>query len=175
MFPPGTGCGDAHVRAVPGHTEVYRRRHTLTCCPRAVCTPTLELSQAFAVPSTGHTASWGLTFTVLLHCSQDSDLPTLISSVHRSRHLVMPEHQSRCEFQRGGVEIGLGATGEELRGENRAARATEAQPEDSLPCHPPSVSAQQLWMPPPPAALAGSQGGQRRREVARPAVPWGSM
>uniref|UniRef100_A0A8C9M895 Sterile alpha motif domain containing 11 n=1 Tax=Panthera tigris altaica TaxID=74533 RepID=A0A8C9M895_PANTA len=42
-------------------------------------------------------------------CSQDSDLPTLISSVHRSRHLVMPEHQSRCEFQRGGVEIGLGA------------------------------------------------------------------
>ncbi|XP_077930084.1 sterile alpha motif domain-containing protein 11 isoform X3 [Halichoerus grypus] len=43
-------------------------------------------------------------------CSQDSDLPTLISSVHRSRHLVMPEHQSRCEFQRGGVEIGLGAS-----------------------------------------------------------------
>ncbi|XP_061041197.1 sterile alpha motif domain-containing protein 11 isoform X3 [Eubalaena glacialis] len=42
-------------------------------------------------------------------CSQDGDLPTLISSVHRSRHLVMPEHQSRCEFQRGGVEVGLGA------------------------------------------------------------------
>ncbi|KAM8956275.1 sterile alpha motif domain-containing protein 11 isoform 2-T2 [Lycaon pictus] len=47
-------------------------------------------------------------------CSQDSDLPTLISSVHRSRHLVMPEHQSRCEFQRGGVEIGLGAAGDLL-------------------------------------------------------------
>ncbi|XP_026911096.2 sterile alpha motif domain-containing protein 11 isoform X3 [Acinonyx jubatus] len=47
-------------------------------------------------------------------CSQDSDLPTLISSVHRSRHLVMPEHQSRCEFQRGGVEIGLGAEGDLL-------------------------------------------------------------
>ncbi|XP_027475544.1 sterile alpha motif domain-containing protein 11 isoform X3 [Zalophus californianus] len=47
-------------------------------------------------------------------CSQDSDLPTLISSVHRSRHLVMPEHQSRCEFQRGGVEIGLGASGDLL-------------------------------------------------------------
>ncbi|VFV29654.1 Hypothetical predicted protein [Lynx pardinus] len=46
--------------------------------------------------------------------SQDSDLPTLISSVHRSRHLVMPEHQSRCEFQRGGVEIGLGAAGDLL-------------------------------------------------------------
>lgn len=47
-------------------------------------------------------------------CSQDSDLPTLISSVHRSRHLVMPEHQSRCDFQRGGVEIGLGASGDLL-------------------------------------------------------------
>uniref|UniRef100_A0A452GB40 Sterile alpha motif domain containing 11 n=1 Tax=Capra hircus TaxID=9925 RepID=A0A452GB40_CAPHI len=46
--------------------------------------------------------------------SQDSDLPTLISSVHRSRHLVMPEHQSRCEFQRGSVEIGLGAAGDLL-------------------------------------------------------------
>uniref|UniRef100_A0A2K6EJM9 Sterile alpha motif domain containing 11 n=1 Tax=Propithecus coquereli TaxID=379532 RepID=A0A2K6EJM9_PROCO len=47
-------------------------------------------------------------------CSQDSSLPTLISSVHRSRHLVMPEHQSRCEFQRGSVEIGLGPTGDLL-------------------------------------------------------------
>ncbi|XP_044769770.1 sterile alpha motif domain-containing protein 11 isoform X1 [Neomonachus schauinslandi] len=47
-------------------------------------------------------------------CSQDSDLPTLISSVHRSRHLVMPEHQGRCEFQGGGVEIGLGASGDLL-------------------------------------------------------------
>ncbi|OWK08617.1 hypothetical protein Celaphus_00011085 [Cervus elaphus hippelaphus] len=56
----------------------------------------------------------GLTFPVLLRCSQDSDLPTLISSVHRSRHLVMPEHQSRCEFQRGSVEIGLGAAGDLL-------------------------------------------------------------
>uniref|UniRef100_A0A2K6D213 Sterile alpha motif domain containing 11 n=1 Tax=Macaca nemestrina TaxID=9545 RepID=A0A2K6D213_MACNE len=41
-------------------------------------------------------------------CSQDGNLPTLISSIHRSRHLVMPEHQSRCEFQRGSLEIGLG-------------------------------------------------------------------
>ncbi|XP_045714776.1 sterile alpha motif domain-containing protein 11 isoform X2 [Phyllostomus hastatus] len=47
-------------------------------------------------------------------CSQDSDLPTLISSLHRSSHLVMPEHQSRCEFQGGGVEIGLGSTGDVL-------------------------------------------------------------
>ncbi|KAB1269152.1 Sterile alpha motif domain-containing protein 11 [Camelus dromedarius] len=50
----------------------------------------------------------------LLRYSQDSDLPTLISSVHRSRHLVMPEHQSRCEFQRGSVEIGLGSAGDLL-------------------------------------------------------------
>ncbi|XP_016000030.1 sterile alpha motif domain-containing protein 11 isoform X3 [Rousettus aegyptiacus] len=41
-------------------------------------------------------------------CSQDSGLPALISSLHRS-HLVMPEPQSRCEFQRGSVELGLGA------------------------------------------------------------------
>ncbi|KAM6217862.1 sterile alpha motif domain-containing protein 11 [Rhynchocyon petersi] len=47
-------------------------------------------------------------------CSQDSDLSTLISSVHRSRHLVMPEPQSRCEFQRGGAELGLGAAGDLL-------------------------------------------------------------
>uniref|UniRef100_A0A8C9AWX3 Sterile alpha motif domain containing 11 n=1 Tax=Phocoena sinus TaxID=42100 RepID=A0A8C9AWX3_PHOSS len=47
-------------------------------------------------------------------CSQDSDLPTLIPSLRRSRHLVMPEHQSRCEFQRGGVEVGLGAAGDLL-------------------------------------------------------------
>uniref|UniRef100_A0A2K5RUT1 Sterile alpha motif domain containing 11 n=1 Tax=Cebus imitator TaxID=2715852 RepID=A0A2K5RUT1_CEBIM len=36
------------------------------------------------------------------------------SSVHRSRRLVMPEHQSRCEFQRGSLEIGLGPTGDLL-------------------------------------------------------------
>uniref|UniRef100_A0A8C6QTG9 Uncharacterized protein n=1 Tax=Nannospalax galili TaxID=1026970 RepID=A0A8C6QTG9_NANGA len=45
--------------------------------------------------------------------SQDNNLPTLISSLHRSRHLVMPEHPSHCDFQRGNVEIGLGPTGEE--------------------------------------------------------------
>ncbi|KAM5248765.1 sterile alpha motif domain-containing protein 11 [Ctenodactylus gundi] len=47
-------------------------------------------------------------------CSQDSNLPALISSVRRSHHLVMPEHQSRCEFQRGSVDIGLGPTGDLL-------------------------------------------------------------
>ncbi|XP_075405608.1 sterile alpha motif domain-containing protein 11 isoform X2 [Tenrec ecaudatus] len=52
--------------------------------------------------------------SLLLCRSQDSDLSTLISSVHRSRHLVMPEPQSRCEFQRGGAELGLGAAGDRL-------------------------------------------------------------
>ncbi|KAL4683380.1 hypothetical protein H8959_021074 [Pygathrix nigripes] len=47
-------------------------------------------------------------------CSRDGNLPTLISSIHRSRHLVMPEHQSRCEFQRGSLEIGLGPAGDLL-------------------------------------------------------------
>ncbi|XP_077883386.1 sterile alpha motif domain-containing protein 11 isoform X9 [Ictidomys tridecemlineatus] len=58
-------------------------------------------------------------------CSQDSDLPTLISSVHRSRHLVMPEHQSRCEFQRGSVEVGLGPTETLLLPELRPSMAPE--------------------------------------------------
>ncbi|XP_038965041.1 sterile alpha motif domain-containing protein 11 isoform X2 [Rattus norvegicus] len=47
-------------------------------------------------------------------CSQDNDLPTLISSVHRSRCLVMPEHPRHCDFQRGNVEIGLGPGGDLL-------------------------------------------------------------
>lgn len=140
-FPLGPALGMPTCVLSQTHTEVCRRHCTFTDCPLALCMPTLELFQALAVPRAGCMAFWDLTFIVLLRCSQDSDLPTLISSVHRSRHLVMPEHQSRCEFQRGGVEIGLGAAGEELGGENRAARATAAQPEDNLPCHPSSVSA----------------------------------
>ncbi|XP_076422058.1 sterile alpha motif domain-containing protein 11 isoform X7 [Peromyscus maniculatus bairdii] len=35
-------------------------------------------------------------------------------SVHRSHHLVMPEHPSHCDFQRGNVEIGLGPAGDLL-------------------------------------------------------------
>lgn len=56
-----------------------------------------------------------IAWSVLLFCSQDSDLPTLISSVHQSHHLVMPEHPSHCDFQRGNVEIGLGPAGEESK------------------------------------------------------------
>ncbi|XP_012975444.1 sterile alpha motif domain-containing protein 11 isoform X2 [Mesocricetus auratus] len=35
-------------------------------------------------------------------------------SVHRSHHLVMPEHPSHCDFQRGNVDIGLGPAGDLL-------------------------------------------------------------
>ncbi|XP_029395316.1 sterile alpha motif domain-containing protein 11 isoform X4 [Mus pahari] len=47
-------------------------------------------------------------------CSHDNNLPTLISSVHRSRCLIMPEHPRHCDFQRGNVEIGLGSGGDLL-------------------------------------------------------------
>uniref|UniRef100_G1PAJ8 Sterile alpha motif domain containing 11 n=1 Tax=Myotis lucifugus TaxID=59463 RepID=G1PAJ8_MYOLU len=47
-------------------------------------------------------------------CSQESDLPTLLSSLHRGSHLVMPEHQSRCDFQSSSVELGLGGPGDLL-------------------------------------------------------------
>lgn len=129
---------------------------TLPDCSLALHGHVLELSQARVGPAAGPAASWGLTFAVLLPRSQDSDLPALLSSVHRSRHLVMPEHQSRCEFQRAGVELGLGATGEERGAEATAAWAAVAEPKDSLPCR-----------PPPPAALANSQGGR-----LSPGAPW---
>lgn len=112
------------------------------------------------------------TLPCLAFCSQDSDLPTLISSLHRSGHLVMPEPQNRCEFQRSGVEIGLGGAGEEPGGQGAklglpGARKELPGPQQlslraSLAATLP-LSAQWLWKPPPPAALAGSQGGQRRR------------
>lgn len=41
----------------------------------------------------------------------------------------MPEHQSRCEFQRGSLEIGLGPAGEEHRGPEGGVGAVG--PEDS--------------------------------------------
>ncbi|XP_019349394.1 sterile alpha motif domain-containing protein 11 isoform X2 [Alligator mississippiensis] len=44
--------------------------------------------------------------------SRDSDLSTIISNLHQSRQLVMPETQSRCEFKRTSIDVGLGAAGE---------------------------------------------------------------
>lgn len=93
--------------------------------------------------------TWQAHLPVFLPRSQDSDLPTLLSSLHRSRHLVMPEqqhHRSRCEFQRGGVEIGLGASG-------KLELGSVALPLPSGPLQP-------LWMPPATPSLLGRQPGR---------------
>ncbi|KFV72306.1 Sterile alpha motif domain-containing protein 11, partial [Dryobates pubescens] len=51
-------------------------------------------------------------------CSRDNDLSTIISNLHQSRQLVMPETQSRCEFKRSSVDVGLGAA-DEILGKRR--------------------------------------------------------
>ncbi|NXB56477.1 SAM11 protein, partial [Struthidea cinerea] len=51
-------------------------------------------------------------------CSRDSDLSTIISSLHQSRQLVMPETQSRCEFKRNTLDVGLAAA-DEILGKRR--------------------------------------------------------
>ncbi|XP_055561899.1 sterile alpha motif domain-containing protein 11 isoform X3 [Falco cherrug] len=51
-------------------------------------------------------------------CSRDNDLSTIISNLHQSRQLVMPETQSRCEFKRNSIDIGLGAA-DEILGKRR--------------------------------------------------------
>ncbi|NXB12301.1 SAM11 protein, partial [Cnemophilus loriae] len=51
-------------------------------------------------------------------CSRDSDLSTIISNLHQSRQLVMPETQSRCEFKRNTLDVGLAAA-DEILGKRR--------------------------------------------------------
>ncbi|XP_061868831.1 sterile alpha motif domain-containing protein 11 isoform X2 [Colius striatus] len=51
-------------------------------------------------------------------CSRDNDLSTIISNLHQSRQLVMPETQSRCEFKRNSIDLGLGAA-DEILGKRR--------------------------------------------------------
>ncbi|NXK90867.1 SAM11 protein, partial [Formicarius rufipectus] len=51
-------------------------------------------------------------------CSRENDLSTIISNLHQSRQLVMPETQSRCEFKRNSIEVGLGAA-DEILGKRR--------------------------------------------------------
>ncbi|NWT93778.1 SAM11 protein, partial [Urocynchramus pylzowi] len=51
-------------------------------------------------------------------CSRDSDLSTIISNLHQSRQLVMPESQSRCEFKRNPLDVGLAAA-DEILGKRR--------------------------------------------------------
>ncbi|XP_066493065.1 sterile alpha motif domain-containing protein 11 [Tiliqua scincoides] len=52
-------------------------------------------------------------------CSRDNDLTSFISNLHQSRQLVMPETQSRCEFKRSSLDVGLGAA-DEVLGKRRA-------------------------------------------------------
>ncbi|XP_033084727.1 sterile alpha motif domain-containing protein 11 isoform X2 [Trachypithecus francoisi] len=80
-------------------------------------------------------------------CSQDGNLPTLISSIHRSRRLVMPEHQSRCEFQRGSLEIGLGPAGDLLgKRLGRSPHSSDCSSEKRARSESPQVEA--LLLPP---------------------------
>ncbi|XP_060614973.2 sterile alpha motif domain-containing protein 11 isoform X4 [Anolis sagrei] len=51
--------------------------------------------------------------------SRDNELTSFISNLHQSRQLVMPETQSRCEFKRSSLDIGLGAA-DEVLGKRRA-------------------------------------------------------
>ncbi|XP_064028082.1 sterile alpha motif domain-containing protein 11 isoform X4 [Pogoniulus pusillus] len=51
-------------------------------------------------------------------CSRDNDLSTIISNLHQSHQLVMPETQSRCEFKRSSIDLGLGAA-DEILGKRR--------------------------------------------------------
>ncbi|NWI45391.1 SAM11 protein, partial [Picathartes gymnocephalus] len=51
-------------------------------------------------------------------CSRDSDLSSIISSLQQSQQLVMPETQSRCEFKRSSLDVGLAAA-DEILGKRR--------------------------------------------------------
>ncbi|XP_041130372.1 sterile alpha motif domain-containing protein 11-like isoform X1 [Polyodon spathula] len=50
--------------------------------------------------------------------SRDSDLSTIISNLHQSRHFVMPESQSRSEIKRNCIDIGSGSA-DEILGKRR--------------------------------------------------------
>ncbi|XP_022370588.1 sterile alpha motif domain-containing protein 11 [Enhydra lutris kenyoni] len=93
-------------------------------------------------------------------CSQDSDLPALLSSVHRSRHLVMPEHQSRCEFRRAGVELGLRATGD-LSGK-RLGRSPHSSGDCPLEKKARSKSPQETLLLPEPGPSMAPEDHYRR-------------
>lgn len=138
----------------------------LRCCPLVPYTPTRKLGLAPCLR--------GPTFPILPRCSQESDLPTLLSSLHRGGRLVMPERQSRCDFQSSSVEIGLGGPGEEAgstRGREGAAGPQQLSLRTALAAALPVSACGLDWQ----AAREASGGGGRRREVVRLAVPWGCM
>ncbi|MBN3314423.1 SAM11 protein, partial [Atractosteus spatula] len=55
----------------------------------------------------------------LLLCSRDSDLSTIISNLHHTRQLVMPESQPSGEIKRNGIDIGSGPA-DDILGKKRA-------------------------------------------------------
>nr|KAF6507831.1 sterile alpha motif domain containing 11 [Rousettus aegyptiacus] len=95
-------------------------------------------------------------------CSQDSGLPALISSLHRS-HLVMPEPQSRCEFQRGSVELGLGAAGDLGKRLGRSAHISSDCPLEKKAR---SKSPQETLLLPEPAPSMAPEDHYRRLVAA---------
>uniref|UniRef100_A0A2I2YWY6 Sterile alpha motif domain containing 11 n=1 Tax=Gorilla gorilla gorilla TaxID=9595 RepID=A0A2I2YWY6_GORGO len=97
-------------------------------------------------------------------CSQDGNLPTLISSVHRSRHLVMPEHQSRCEFQRGSLEIGLRPAGDLLG--KRLGRSPHISSDCSSEKRARSESPQEVLLLPPELGPSMAPEDHYRRLVS---------
>uniref|UniRef100_A0A2K6V153 Sterile alpha motif domain containing 11 n=1 Tax=Saimiri boliviensis boliviensis TaxID=39432 RepID=A0A2K6V153_SAIBB len=117
-----------------------------------------------------------------------SSLVLFCSSVHRSRHLVMPEHQSRCEFQRGSLEIGLGPAGDLLGKRlghsshissdcSSEKRARSQSPQDLLRVRQEvaaaalrSPSGLETHLPPATAGQRRKQGLAQHREAAAPAA-----
>ncbi|XP_038602712.1 sterile alpha motif domain-containing protein 11 isoform X2 [Tachyglossus aculeatus] len=52
-------------------------------------------------------------------CSRDNTLPALLSSLHQGRQPGMPETQSRCDFKRNSLDLGLGPA-DDILGKRRA-------------------------------------------------------
>ncbi|XP_078281359.1 LOW QUALITY PROTEIN: sterile alpha motif domain-containing protein 11 [Rhinoraja longicauda] len=89
--------------------------------------------------------------------SRDSDLSTIISNLHQSRQLVMPESQSRNEIKRNGVDL-LPGQADEILGKRRVCspnnnsecpevkRRRSESPKEK--CHTPLIEEQIIQMTP---------------------------
>uniref|UniRef100_A0A803WFU1 Sterile alpha motif domain containing 11 n=1 Tax=Ficedula albicollis TaxID=59894 RepID=A0A803WFU1_FICAL len=79
-------------------------------------------------------------------CSRDSELSTIISSLQQSRQLVMPESQSRCEFKRSSLDVGLAAA-DEILGKRRVCSPNSSSecPLESKKARSESPKARALW------------------------------
>uniref|UniRef100_A0A5F8HB73 Sterile alpha motif domain containing 11 n=1 Tax=Monodelphis domestica TaxID=13616 RepID=A0A5F8HB73_MONDO len=121
VHPPICDCAGCRISSPVNRGRLAEKR-TIPLPPTRI--PKKELSSIFSAsdgdsdgssPAHGHRPDVkqedDLHISIMKR-SRDSDLSTIISNLHQSRHLVMPERQSRCEFQRSSVEIGLGPAGE---------------------------------------------------------------